>query len=116
MGQIPPKAIRVDQAPPNVPEPGVITDSEIILPEQLSALLSAYRLTLIEMLHVVPAELAEQYADTEIMNLQRQYKGQDDELRHELGRRLREAQPHYGPLPPPGGEKALHPDDQGSLR
>ncbi len=110
-GQTAPKATRVAEAPPNVPEPAEITEDEFVLPDQLPDLLIAYRLKLIENLPVISAELAEQYADTEIADLKRRYSGQEDALRRELGRRLREAQPTYGAPAHVSSAKTLYPDD-----
>ena len=99
-----------------MPEPAEITDTETTLPERLPELVEAYRLTLIEELHVVPFELAEQYTDAEIGSLKRKFAGQDDALFRELASRMRDAQPHYGTPTPAAGIKPVYPDDQESAR
>jgi hypothetical protein len=99
-----------------VPEPAEILDIETPLPSRLSDLVTAYRLTLIEKMHHASSELAEQYADVEIASLKTKFAGQDDALSRELGRRLRDAQPHYGAPTPAAGIKAVYPAEPGGAR
>jgi hypothetical protein len=115
-GQAAPQPIRVDNAPPNAPEPAEILAIETPLTPRLPELINAYRLTLIEKMHHASSEVAEQYADVEIASLKTKFVGQDDALSRELGRRLRDAQPHYGAPAPAAGIKPVYPAEPGGPR
>lgn len=87
------------QAPP-VPEAGgsglpgfgVVFEpptDDFTMPNRLPELVTVYREKLVAMGHVFPGDLAQQYADSEIASLKRQYSGDETALRAELTRRLR---------------------------
>lgn len=108
LGQIPPAPQSGGAGPPG------IRPTLTALPESLADLLDVYRRRLVETAHPLAAELAEQYAATEIANLRRHYDGREEALGLALRSRLRapvfrplvpaEVDPKGGPFPP--GEQA----------
>lgn len=110
------------QAPP-IPEAGGsgpqlfkpaidVPDGGLTIPTRLPDLLAAHREQLRERVHLLPTNLAEQYADVEIASLRKRYAGRDDALRAELTRRLRPVIASPGPLDAVNQLGPLYPTDE----